>query len=98
MTEQNKSVTVTVNNALGVATAESSHWLDPYVSPPPFGSNIMLLTWGSRQIEGNWGHDGHILYAAWAPKLSRPGWLKKRMYQHYMGTYKPEPVSPKAKS
>ena len=81
-----------INNQLGVATAPTVEWLDPYIDTPPLGSKVLLLTWDNIQTDGNWGRDGHIQYAAWAHLPARQDWLKSRMWAKYIGSYKPQPV------
>lgn len=69
-----------------VVVAGTSQWRDPEVDLPVAGSKLSLLTWGSLQIVGDWGprlKDGSYPYAAWAPLISRPPWLKERIYSRY---------------
>jgi len=81
---------VFVNNTLGVATSELSHWKDPEVFPPPRGVKLNLLTWGGIQVSGQWFTDSHLSFAAWAPVLSKPEWLKKRLEDFYSGKFIPK--------
>jgi hypothetical protein len=81
-----------INRQLGVSTAPTVEWLDPYIFAPPTSSQVLLLTWDNIQTQGIWGRTGHLMYAAWAHKPARQDWLKKRMSDKYIGQYKPKPV------
>lgn len=81
-----------INRNLGVSTSPIVEWQDPYIHTPPSSSKVLLLSWDNIQLEGTWGKNGHLDYAAWAPKPARQDWLKARMYKKYIGQFSPLPV------
>jgi hypothetical protein len=82
---------ININQTRGISTAPIVEWLDPYIHPPAPGK-ILLLSWDNIQSSGAWGPNGHLLFAAWAPLPSRQDWLKSRMWDKYIGKFKPTAV------
>lgn len=74
---------VTVNTREGVASAETTTWTDPEITPAPLGVLVNILTLGGIQIKAPWKEDAGFI--AWAPMLKIPAWARDRINQRYKG-------------
>lgn len=76
---------VSINQREGVASARSSEWIDPLLTPAPRGVTIQILTASGRQISGQWMPDTPF-FIAWAPLMKTPEWAKERISASYRDT------------
>lgn len=67
--------------AKGYVSTEEVEYLDPKVSPPPKGAQVMLLTIGGIGIKGCWTNDGS--YIGWYPMPRIPAWAKQVLTQRF---------------
>ena len=79
-----------------VIVANSVHWFNPDTHPPLKGKKLTVLTWGGIQINSEWGSgpNGEDPYAAWAPLIEKPAWLKERLERHYLRNVQPWELPP----
>lgn len=74
---------VNESQAQGIVTADTAYWRNPDLEPPPIGTKLTVISWGSVQMEAQWTRDANEVFAAWAPLIKKPPWLIDRLNQHY---------------